>query len=68
METKVFRVPGMSCGHCRMAITQAVKALDGVSEVLVDLGSKEVTVTFDPAKTTPDAIRTAIEEAGYDVA
>lgn len=68
METKVFRVPGMSCGHCRMAITQAVKAVAGVAEVAVDLGTKEVTVTYDPGKATPDAIRAAIEEAGYDVA
>lgn len=68
METKVFHVPGMTCGHCRMAITQAVKGLPGVAGVDVDLASKRVTVTFDGGRVGEEAIRAAIEDAGYEVA
>lgn len=67
MENKVFRVPGMTCGHCKMAVTQAVKGLAGVERVEVDLGSKNVTVSFDAGRVTEKDIRAAIEEAGYDV-
>ena len=57
----------MSCEHCSAAITRAVKALDGVSKVEVDLKSKTVEVEFDPAKLNADAIKAAIEDQGYDV-
>ncbi len=67
METKVFRVPGMTCGHCKMAVTQAVKGLAGVAGVEVDLASKKVTVSYDAARVSDRDIRAAIEEAGYDV-
>ncbi len=68
METKVFHVPGMTCGHCKMAVSQAVKGLAGVDTVDVDLATKRVTVSFDPGRVDERAIRAAIEEAGYDVA
>ena len=61
----IFEVGGMSCGHCVVAITTAVSALPGVSEVDVDLGGGTVSVGG-----TPDAaqVMAAIEDAGYDVA
>ena len=31
-------VKGMSCNHCKQAVTQALEALPGVSDVNVDLG------------------------------
>jgi len=61
-----YSVPGISCGHCRVAITGEVGQIAGVSAVDVDLTAKRVTVTgtgFDDA-----AVRTAIDDAGYDVA
>jgi len=68
VETKVFRVPGMTCGHCRMAVSQAVKGLAGVAAVDVDLANKKVTVSFDPGRVDEQAIQAAIEGAGYEVA
>ena len=59
-----YRVPGMSCGHCREAITGEVTGVSGVQRVDVDLDTKLVQVTghaLDDA-----AIRAAIDEAGYD--
>ena len=61
-----YKVPGVSCEHCRSAITEEVSRVDGVSAVEVDLDEKRVTV----AGTDLDdgAVRRAIDEAGYDVA
>ncbi len=61
-----YTVPGMSCGHCRAAITAEVEKVAGVSDVDVDLDAKRVTVAG--AGLDDAAIRTAIDEAGYDVA
>ena len=64
--TSTYSVPGISCGHCRVAIAGEVGQVAGVSAVDVDLDAKRVTVDgngFDDA-----AVRTAIDDAGYDVA
>lgn len=61
-----YTVPGMSCGHCRAAITEEVEQVAGVSAVAVDLDSKLVTVTGSDLDDA--AVRAAIDEAGYDVA
>ena len=60
-----YTVPGVSCEHCRSAITGEIGKLDGIDTVDVDLDTKLVTVTgvgLDDA-----ALRAAIDEAGYDV-
>lgn len=60
-------VKGMSCGHCKQAVTKALEALPGVSDVQVDLA----TGTASWKETTPlnpEKIRAAIDQAGFDVA
>jgi copper chaperone len=67
MSTASYTVTGMTCQHCVAAVTEEVSGLPGVSDVRVDLPSGELTVTSD----TPlddDAVRAAVEEAGYEVA
>ena len=59
-----YSVPGMSCGHCRGAISAEVERVPGVGHVDVDLDAKRVTVTGDGIDDT--AVRAAIDEAGYD--
>ena len=61
-----YSVPGISCGHCRTAITSEVNKVAGVSAVDVDLEAKIVTV--DGAGFNDAAVRDAIDEAGYDIA
>jgi copper chaperone CopZ len=46
-DERIYRVPGMSCDHCRAAITAEVSAVDGVTSVEVDLGSKLVRIRGD---------------------
>lgn len=65
MTTQTYSVPAISCQHCVNAITGEVTKVSGVAEVAVDLTSKTVTVVGDADDT---AIRTAIDDAGYDVA
>lgn len=65
IESTTYSVPGVSCGHCRAAITTEVSKVAGVSEVDVDLDSKRVTVTGEAFEDS--AVREAIDEAGYDV-
>jgi copper chaperone len=66
-EKKVFNVEGMSCSHCVKAVTDAVKALDGVVDVKVNLEGGTAAVEYDAARVTEDRIRAAIEDEGYDV-
>jgi copper chaperone len=66
MQTLTYSVPGISCGHCRTAITAEVSGVGGVSAIDVDLAGKVVTVTG--AGVDDAAVRDAIDEAGYDVA
>ncbi len=66
MQTTTYSVPGMSCEHCRVAITGAVGRVHGVRSVDVDLDARRVTV--DGAGYADEAVRAAIDEAGYDVA
>ena len=66
LQQLVFTVPGMSCGHCKAAVTREVGAVAGVAAVDVDLDSKLVTVRG--VALDPDEIVAAIDEAGYDVA
>ena len=66
VEQLTYFVPGVSCGHCRAAITAEVEKLEGVSSVDVDREAKRVAVAG--AELDDDAVRNAIDEAGYDVA
>ena len=61
-----YAVPGVSCEHCRVAITSEVGKVGGISSVVVDLEEKTVTVAGPALDDT--AIRNAIDDAGYDVA
>lgn len=61
-----YSVPGMSCEHCKTAITNEVSAVDGVQTVEVDLATKQVAVRGDGL--SDQAVRAAIDEAGYDIA
>lgn len=59
---QVFKVQGMSCGHCIRAITQAVQARDQAADVQVDLAAGEVRVASGLAE---EQVLEAIREEGY---
>ncbi len=65
IEQLSYSVPGVSCDHCRAAISAEVGKIAGVRHVDVDLEAKRVTVAG--AGLEDAAIRTAIDEAGYEI-
>lgn len=62
-----YTVKGMTCAHCVSAVTTEVGRIEGVTGVDVDLATGSVTVSSTAA---PDgeAIREAVDEAGYELA
>lgn len=66
MEKTILKVEGMSCEHCVKAVTTAVKALQGVTDVSISLAEKTVAVSHDGSATV-EQLKTAIEDQGYDV-
>ena len=62
----VLDVAGMTCGHCISAVTRAVHTIDASAEVKVDLATRRVEI--DTVTAHENALRAAIEEAGYAVA
>ncbi|MBN0974685.1 MULTISPECIES: heavy-metal-associated domain-containing protein [Gordonia] len=67
MSTSTVIVSGMTCGHCAASVREEVGALAGVTDVEVDVASGRVTISSS-APIEADAIRGAIEEAGYHLA
>lgn len=67
MSTATYTVVGMTCGHCVNSVTEEVSQVPGVTDVDVDLPSGGLTVTSD-TDVDGDAVRAAVEEAGYQVA
>ena len=67
MKTERLKVTGMSCGGCASTVTDALKAVAGVSAVEVSLTAGEATVQFDDRLTSPEQLRSAVKGAGYGV-
>lgn len=67
IKKESFTVEGMSCNHCKMAVEKEVKALPGMLSATVDLADKMLKVEYEEGKTSPAAIKTAVEEAGFTV-
>lgn len=67
MTTEQLNVSGMTCGGCVGNVTRALSAVPGVDKVDVSLPKHTATVKFDEARTSLDAMRTAVQSAGYDV-
>lgn len=67
MEQKTYTVTGMTCGHCVASVTEEVQEIPGVSDVDVVLETGAVTIT-SAEPLDDDAVRAAVEEAGYQLA
>lgn len=65
-QTESLQIRGMSCGHCVRAVEDALAELDGVAVDQVEIGA--ATVRYDPDRTSPAALREAVEDAGFEVA
>ena len=68
METLTLNIEGMTCGGCVNSVTGVLQKISGVSNVNVSLELNRATISYDPAIVKPDQFKTAIEDAGFDVA
>lgn len=66
-ETKAvtLSVPDMSCAACPITVKKALLNVDGVIQAKVGFEKREATITFDDAKTNPQALIQATTDAGY---
>ncbi len=65
-ETITYTVPAIHCGHCAASIKEEVAEVEGVESVEVEVGSKVVTI--QGLRLSDEALRAAIQEAGYEAA
>lgn len=62
---KRFNVTGMSCSACSASVEKAIKKLDGIRSVNVNLLSKNMTVDFDETRIDTQKIIKSVEDTGY---
>ncbi|MET8326985.1 heavy-metal-associated domain-containing protein [Streptomyces sp. NPDC005181] len=64
--TAVYHVTGMTCGHCEGAVSEEISGIEGVTSVKAVAATGQVTVV-SAAPLTEDAVRAAVDEAGYEL-
>ena len=60
-----YDVIGMSCSACSAHIDKAIRNVDGVQDVNVNLLNNSMVVDYDDQKVNPDLIMKTVEDAGY---
>lgn len=65
LKTVTLKVENMTCSACPLTVRKALEKVPGVAKAKADFGTKTATATFDPAKTSVEALTRATTEAGY---
>ena len=63
---KEILIEGMSCGHCVKHVENALKEIEGIEDVSVNLEAKKATIESN-SNIEDDKIKEVIDDAGYDV-
>jgi copper chaperone len=66
-KTTTLKVTGMSCGGCTANVEKALKGVNGVKNVTVNLKPGSAAVEFDTDKTNEKDLAAAVKKAGYGV-
>jgi copper chaperone CopZ len=64
METKVYRVQGMTCGGCAKHVEKALRSVAGVTGVAMDVAKGSATVDGDASF---EAMAKSVAAAGYEM-
>ena len=64
---QTFPVLDMSCAACATRVDKTLNQQEGVSRVSVNYASAMATVEYDPLICSPESLKAAIQEAGYDL-
>ncbi len=67
LQTKTFRVRGITCMDCITHIARNVRRVPGTQKVSGNLDQSTVKIAFEAGKTSLEEIVRAIEDAGYAV-
>ncbi len=67
MTGRTFKVPEMSCGHCKAAVEGELNKLSGVEYSNADFEKGTVEVSYDEGRVSEEQLKGAIEDAGYTV-
>lgn len=57
----------MACSACSANVARKLNALDGVSEASVNLAGRSALVDYDPARISPEQMKQAVSDIGYDL-
>jgi P-type Cu+ transporter len=66
-ETLSLPVEGMTCASCVLRVEKAIKKIEGVEDVNVNLATEKVTFTFNNSEANLNTISNAVEDAGYKI-
>ena len=67
METKQFKIDGMTCAACVRRVENAIKDVSGVSSASVNLATEKAQVSYEPGGEKEADIIHAVAEAGYNM-
>jgi mercuric transport protein len=65
-QKATLSVKTMTCGSCKQKIEASLSKVPGIQEVRIDVKKKLAVITFEPGKTTTDALIGAVKEAGFE--
>jgi P-type Cu+ transporter len=65
LQSLTLPVEGMTCASCVLRVEKALKKVDGVSEVAVNLATEKARIAFDPSRVAVEQLQKALADAGY---
>ncbi len=65
MKLEEITVTGMTCASCSARVEKVVGNLAGVKTANVNLATEKLHLEYDDGQVSFDAVRKAVEEAGY---
>lgn len=67
IQSESLRVEGMACGHCEIAVQDAIRKVPGVQKAKASKRKKLAMVEYDTDKATLEQIIQAFNATGYKV-
>lgn len=67
MEKVTFGIPTMWADHHVLAVRETLTSLKGVEDVVASALYQDLLVTYDPDAVTPNALASALAQAGYEI-
>ena len=67
MDTIKIKVKGMTCKHCTMRVENALKSVESVENVNINLSTGELLIKYKSEENIYQKVSQAIENAGYSI-